>query len=261
MAGEVHLLLQARGGYKTAANLPESWQFGIRLAVDVAGIDDVGNLPTGWTSVGVERDRAESTFDVTGNYRLTKVGQDFDPVDFLAEQAHTAIRSIIVAPNCISSEVELRQLTLYPIGDNGRALTNNYGASVATLTYKAGSRPAGAMSGGMLPTEVAVAVSWNTPVRGKKGRGRIYLPPCGVSAVAPTGLLQSTNQTAIKATVAEALRTLTVTGPVSVDTTPIVTGVPWNKYGVIDQVRVGNVFDVQRRRRRQLEESYATELV
>jgi hypothetical protein len=36
---------------------------------------------------------------------------------------------------------------------------------------------------------------------------------------------------------------------------PIVTGAPWETYAVIQSLSVGNVFDAQRRRRRQLTET------
>jgi hypothetical protein len=32
---------------------------------------------------------------------------------------------------------------------------------------------------------------------------------------------------------------------------PIVTGSPWTQYGIVQSINIGNVFDTQRRRRRQ----------
>jgi hypothetical protein len=49
-----------------------------------------------------------------------------------------------------------------------------------------------------------------------------------------------------------------VTGP---NVQPIVTGGAFTNYAVISQVRVGNIFDTQNRRKRQLPETYVSDTV
>lgn len=53
----------------------------------------------------------------------------------------------------------------------------------------------------------------------------------------------------------------TGSGGSTVHVRPIVTGGNWTKYGLINQVRVGNVPDTQRRRRRSLVETITSEAV
>jgi hypothetical protein len=47
-------------------------------------------------------------------------------------------------------------------------------------------------------------------------------------------------------------------GPGGAHVRPIVTGKPWDKYGVVTTVRVGSIVDTQRRRRNRLTEVYTS---
>jgi hypothetical protein len=47
-------------------------------------------------------------------------------------------------------------------------------------------------------------------------------------------------------------------GGLSAHVRPVVTGVPYEQYGVVKAVRVGNIVDTQRRRRNRLSEVYVS---
>jgi hypothetical protein len=83
----------------------------------------------------------------------------------------------------------------------------------------------------------------------------MFMPPITIVNVDADGFLSSTDQTAARdaaVTFLEAIGVDVGTGGTQ-KLRPIVTGSPWNRYGVVTQVRVDNVIDTQRRRRRQLE--------
>ena len=108
---------------------------------------------------------------------------------------------------------------------------------------------AGTSSDASLPPHVAVAVSLRTLSPTKKGRGRFYLPPLVVTTVS-AGLLASTPQTHCKNGALAALNHM------ASSSFPVVvfhrnTG---GSFDLVTSVDVGNVFDVQSRRRNQIAE-------
>ena len=84
----------------------------------------------------------------------------------------------------------------------------------------------------------------------------MYMPPAGTGEISSQGFVSSGHTSALAAAGVTFLEALAVE---SIDSSathvrPIVTGDPWTQYGVIQSVNVGNVWDAQRRRRRQLTE-------
>lgn len=85
----------------------------------------------------------------------------------------------------------------------------------------------------------------------------MYLPPAGVGEVSAQGFVSGGHVTAVVAAGVTFMEALSVEGILPGDThvRPIVTGAPWNAYGVVLSVNCGTVWDAQRRRRRQLVEA------
>jgi hypothetical protein len=246
-----HGLLLFSGGYTDEAL--EHWQFGIRLLIvnSVTTPDDEGDLPTNDVN-HVSAVRHEADWDIE-NLWTTNVGIDaFAPDDYLNDQAAPAIITAITALQ-LSNHVRLDALKLSPITTLGHVAD----LRTCRLTWT-GSNPTGANSGNALPIQDAVAVSWQTPVLGRKGRGRIFLPQGTSSNLDSGGGLDGGRADGIAAAAATMLEDISLTPGLGGGwhVRPIVTAARGTHYGVVTQVRVGNVIDTQRRRRRSLKETY-----
>ena len=271
MAGELHFYLVASGGYApTAANLaPEIWQFGIRLLVAPGGQPDmIGSLTDNFDIVPDSIDRDETDWTITGNWRAEGGVIDFSGDDFLNDQAGPALRDFINnSAVAFSNQVQLRELRLYPIaGPDGHVVPAPPYAqgTPIILTYK--SPPAGT-NGGMMPLQTSLVASLRTQQIGRRGRGRIYLPPLASSVMASTGAdagtVAAATRVAIGAEVGDMLEALQLdgTGPDSLWGACIVTGAPYTAYSIINQVRIGNTIDTQKRRRASITEVYSSTAV
>jgi hypothetical protein len=134
----------------------------------------------------------------------------------------------------------------------------SYGAPAAV--YQFTSAIVGGGSSNNAP-EVALALTLRAPIIGRRGRGRMYLPALSTSSsvVGGDGTVASTVTTAILAAAATLIASLE-DAPGVEQFGPIVTVMSaGNASGVRpSQIRVGNHFDVQRRRQRQIAETYTT---
>jgi hypothetical protein len=159
-----------------------------------------------------------------------------------------------------SSKTRLDSLKLSPIGTNGKLIpAPPYSTGSPTLLTWTSSNPVGINGGEILPLQVSCVASHRTPQLGRHGRGRMFLPPFTGSATDGHGHLSSGTTASIAAAQAALLTSLTYSSSSSggPHLAPIITGHPWTNYARINQVRVGNVLDTQRRRRRSLPETYS----
>jgi hypothetical protein len=160
-----------------------------------------------------------------------------------------------VESDAFSSQVTLEFLKASPIKENGRVDGLRTATAVTTDDHH------GTSGGGILPLQVSSCASWQTQRLGRRGRGRIYLPALAKDSYGDHGRLTSTAIGDIKDGAVALLGGLAYTGTgggFSVHVRPIVTGDPYTEYGIITEVKVGDVPDTQRRRRRNLEETYST---
>lgn len=256
MANEHHLYLTADGDYSSgAASLAnETWQTGVRLLLDFDNTpDDVGTFPTDWGPVADTISRTEANWTITGNWTAQGgIGSNFDPGDFLNDQAGPAFKTWIKTADCFSNGVRLRTLRLYPIGPDGRSVPAPPYAkgSPCTLTYT-GTLPTGAVSTTLLPAQLSVAASLRTLQVGPRGRGRMFGPALGAGQVS-AAVLSNTSQTALLAAYKLLLEDLfvAVNVPTAMSVAPCITGAPWTNYAIVKSVRIDNIIDTQRRRRR-----------
>lgn len=258
MANEKHLLLTFGGSYTDASVDAESWQVGIRLALVMGSVDAVGTLPSNWDPVAHDINRTESLWTITGNWRIASLTPPatFNPDDYLNDQAAPAWTTFLASTIC-SDKLKTEYAKLYPIGaPSGRAIpaVPYTSGTPCTLAWTS-AYPKGGSGSNLLPLQNSFAVSWRTGQIGRRGRGRMFMPPTTVAAPDAHGFLSSTFQTNVKNAAVAFLEDLAVTpvGPTAPHVRPIVTGSPFTQYGVINQVRVDNVIDTQRRRRRSLE--------
>lgn len=256
MADEKHLRLVVRGGYSTGVWTPEEWQFGLRLALVFGDVSPAGDLPNNWAPVSTDQEVNETTYTVSSNWKVDgPLVQEWIPGDYLSDVVAPVLSYFINQPGITSTSVVVKGASLYPIGPDGRVLTTELGTCVAHLDYKA-PLPHGVASSSLLPPQNSVCVSLQTPVRGRHGRGRIYLPVPPSGSLDGVGEVSTVARGQIVAATAAMLEDLSVTSPLpeNPNVEVIVTGAPWTKYGRVDEISVGNIVDTQRRRRNQLPE-------
>lgn len=102
----------------------------------------------------------------------------------------------------------------------------------------------------MLPPQCSAGVTWLTASDTKSGRGRNYLPPMDAATLA-AGRISGAAVTILSAAVTGMMHSLTFA-----DSTPIVFSTKSHTVTPITGIRVGDVFDTQRRRRDKLVPAY-----
>lgn len=115
-------------------------------------------------------------------------------------------------------------------------------------TGEASSTNAGASSTDSLPQEVAVVCTLRTALASRSGHGRFYLIPPHASGLTADGLLDATYQGDWANTIRDAFGLFTaVSGAI-----PVVYSRRLRAFNACNEIQIGNVFDVQRRRRNRL---------
>jgi len=151
------------------------------------------------------------------------------------------------------SDVQIDEALLYPIrSPDGHVepAPPYLQGSPARLTFT-GTKPSGGGSQG-LPPQCSVVASLRTLQTGRRGRGRMYLPPAPTSYLSNM-VLSAASTLAIgnsMVTFLEAIRLPYGTG--GIWCAPIVTGAPYTNYAAVKNVIVDNVVDTQNRRRRNI---------
>jgi len=251
MTDATHFLVTASGGYTDHPE--ESWQVGIRYSFDTGAGPVADNGPL--TSFGVTPDATVTSHAdwITTNQFLAVNGLfTVHPDDWLNDQLAPAWTTFMTDAH-INHFCRLDTLKVSPITATGHVAD----LRTSRLDWTA-SNPLGGSSGNLVPPEVSIACSWSTPVIGKKGRGRIFLPPTIVGSIDTDGMILDSVCQAVRDAAVAMLEASVITSGILASTwvLPIVTGSPWTNYGRITGVRVGHVFDSQRRRRRSLVEAY-----
>jgi len=193
---------------------------------------------------------------------VNEADQTFEPDDYLNDAAAPAFDAWLGDSGvATSTKCRIRQLKLFPIGTNGRAVpAPPYSSGTpCELTYT-GAYPTGATGSTLLPLQNAIAMSHRSNQIGRRGRGRVFRPGITTPALNSHAQLDSGVVTALVAAHVSLLEALSLdpVGPTAAHVRPVVTGSPFVQYGTINQVRVGNIPDTQRRRRRSLPETYVS---
>lgn len=268
MANETHILLALQGGYTISGLTEETWQIGLRWRLSATTADAVGTLPQGLDVVANTQHVDKTDYTVDSNWDIDSAGFfSWSPVTWLDSVLSTTVPPLF-AHGFFAAGVQLQRVKVYPIGPDGKARPAVPYAvgSPAVLTYKATKEPTGTGTGGNVPLQIATVGSLRTAQTGPRGRGRVYLPASPKSQLDSSGRWSSSLQTNLSTKLATFLEDSSEAdaGPPSRYLQPIVTGGnmqasparPWTDYAKVTAVRVGNVPDTQRRRRRSLVETY-----
>lgn len=254
-----HLYLVAKGGYEDSDLTEESWQCGIRLMPFLSDTGDIGAPPMAFDCVSDTLSGSATNWTSTANFLCEGGVNDIDPADYVAT-AGKAWQDFFEDTNAyISDAVLVKSVTLYAMGSDGKVINTDVGPAKAVAVPTAAVD--GANAGGLLPIQNTVVLSLRTPNTTRRGRGRIYLPGATTAIVGTTdGLI---NNTLIRGNIATAGKDLLndlKSGTFGVDAVlrPVVIGSPYTTYFRVTQVKVGNVVDSQRRRRRNITEAYST---
>jgi hypothetical protein len=149
-----------------------------------------------------------------------------------------------------STHVWLDGLKFYSIGPDGKI---DQDPVIANGTPAMGQTPTG-----LHPWQVSVVVSLQAGARGKGRLGRIYLPPQGFS-ITQDGQIDPTQHSSMFASVQNLMSTLSNKPGVDVGFGIAIAGKTGSgTLRPVETLKMGRVADTQRRRRRSLEESYAT---
>lgn len=263
----MHLYVTVTGGWKSATGplAQETWQFGIRYVPTITAPDPIGALPSDNDvyPVAATINRNETNWTITGNWYLEMGVSDLDPADWLHDQIMPAVIALIGGTGFFSSDMYVTGVRVYPIGADGRVAP---AAPFATgtpclLVPKTDTVADGQVAGQMLPPQVAVVASLRTPQIGPGGRGRIFLPALAVSASSTGGSVNATVRANLAAAVANFLEDSSLDGAPAPLTRPCIVPAAQSApsvYAIVSQVRVGSVFDTQRRRRRSVPETFST---
>lgn len=265
MAGEKHLYVVAQGDYTDSSLASEVWQVGLRFFASATGTpDEVGTFVSSWDVVPMTHARTETDWRIDGNWSVEGGINDLDPADWLNDQLAPAFDTWMGQAS-ISSVCRLRALKVYPIGaPTGLVIpAPPYATGTpVTLTWT-GNYPVGGGSATTMPLQASVVCSHRTGQIGRRGRGRMFLPPPPVGAMSTAGSSASqlaagyiSGALAAQVALLEACQ-IDVAGA-GFNCFPAVTGSPWEQYALISSVQVGNYVDTQRRRRNALTETYST---
>nr|CRY96598.1 hypothetical protein [uncultured prokaryote] len=265
MAGEKHLYVVAQGTYTDSSLVTEQWQVGLRFYAAPGGAPDpVGTLSSAWDVVADSVSRTESLWRIDGNWRVEGGINDLNVDDWLNDQLAPAFTTWM-AQAAISNVCRLDTLKVYPVGaPTGVVIPAPPYASGSpmTLTWTSSS-PVGGGGATLMPLQVSIVQSHRTAQIGRRGRGRMYLPPSPIGAMSTAGSAASqvassyiSGSKAAQVALLEACQISTASE--GFGCYPAIIGSPWSAYGLISQVQVGNYADSQRRRRGNLTETYSS---
>lgn len=195
----------------------------------------------------------DTTYEVVDDSQFSGI-QGFDAEAEYWDQndqldvASAAVDWINAIKGLQSSKFAWTAIKLSPIGQDG-----NLAASSTLLTLK--TPILGSNNSTMAPPQLSVATSFRTGVPGRRGRGRMYLPALHNGLTTADGTVGSSTRTTL-ANAGRALLNAVQSIALGVEYRIVVTSAKNPRYVLPQQVRVGDQFDVQRRRRNAVRETY-----
>lgn len=252
-----HLYVTFVGGYRTAELAEESWQFGIRFMPTLEA-GDVGlvGAPLGhFSTADVDQSDQSTEYDFTTNYILEGGVTDLDPQSLLKDQIGPAAKTFLEhASMFFSDEVILKEITVYPYGNDGKVIKSALEPYKAVATTRVEIN--GGNTGSMVPPQCALVTTLQTESTGRRGHGRIYLPIMTTGVIGANSVSLGTGvRTTMQGIVNDFIEACCPAEDPTIR--PIVIGPPWTQYFTVTKTRMGRAFDTQKRRRKSLAEDYA----
>jgi len=259
MADLHHIYVTAHGEWTTTAWVGEKAQFGLRLPMAARASDP--EKGTVWTPIANGEVVVDSGTQAGTNGTLTRFWEArIGPVGSV-DNADAAMQADLgddiwtflnATKSLVYSGFRWTHVKIAPVAAGGA-----YAAPSAIYTFT--TPLVGTSVTGAQPPEVALAVSLRAPVIGRRGRGRIYLPALGLTGLGTDGTVNSTASSTAGAAMATLIANLD-NPPGTEDYGPRTSVMSANSTTAVrpSQVRVGNHYDVQRRRQHQVVETYTT---
>jgi len=260
MANMSHIYLTAHGDYAPGGTWAgEKAQIGIRIFSELtASAPSKGAVfsPSVGGAVDTVTDTVAGTNGTLAQNWQAMGGNPATGIDWTKERQADLADDFWVFLNAIkaytTSSFRWTHCKIAPILTDGK-----YGAPSSVYTFTTALAGTASPSTA-LPPEVSLAVSFRAPILGRRGRGRFYLPALGTGMLATDGVVSSTPS----GTIRTAAKTL-------VDNLQSLTGGPYTYLPIVGvtsagattavrpfDVRIGNHFDMQKRRQDQVSESY-----
>lgn len=254
-----HVYVTAHGEWTNSAWVGEYAQIGIRLGVENEGSSPAkGSVFTPYSghgdvvSASGTTTGAHGTLSNTWTARLGASGSEENADGAwqtdLAEDVWAFLNS---AKFYQSDGFRWTHVRIAPILADGK-----YGMPASVYTFSAAL--VGGRSGSFLPPEVALACSFRAAVIGRKGRGRFYFPAISTQYVDTSGMADSTMRTALLGFITTLVTNLeNAPGTEVFSPLLMVTSAGASTAVRPAEARIGNHYDVQRRRQAQIAETYA----
>lgn len=247
-----HLLTVFQGDYSDTEDVPEIWQIGVRSSLVFGSTDAVGTFPDFGGITEEHVSETSGSWDIVSTLGDIASGiQVFTVRDWMKDYALPAAETFFATGTFAT---QLRLLTVKTSAIEGTT-GHVYGGYTCLATS---TSPVSGSTTGLLPLQCATVASFRTGRIGPKGRGRVYLPAQSPAAMDTHGRLTSSYVGDVANNVKTFLQDLSFHGAGlgTAEVRPCVTGKPYTNYATVTEVRVGDVVDTQRRRRRQLVEAY-----
>ena len=249
----------------------ETAQVGIRLGIQQS--TDLPDLNAGQVNLGNATVKDASVTRAHGSWNVQQgfvggggPGTLTDTMQDKVADAFGKWRTALATH--FTNKYNLKSVALYPFAATSRTGYTSAFMRAAPSVYTPKTTTAMGSVSSMQAPESAAVVSFSTATRGRLGRGRIY-----VGALAPAtdgnGLVADVLVQALGSATVTLLHDLRFSNQIGgVDAVPCLFPVVYNRPGgktqqtgdkgsPINLVRVGNHWDVQRRRQRQVPETYA----
>lgn len=258
MAGWGHLYVTAHGDWASGPFAGETAQMGLRWAAwgpssqsgATVTLRDHGAV----SQVAENRDTAQ--YDIAKTFEANVLNAAGVPVplsDDILDDIISDFASFMTSLNAYqASPFRWTHFKVAPI-EKG---TGKYLAPSTVYTRKSPQTPSNTSA---LPPDVAIAVSFRAPIVGKRGRGRMYVPALNVTALGSTGVVAANLLSSWPAAAQSLVNDLADLPGVDFTSCGLLIGSAASQTMIKpSEVRVGNIFDTQRRRDQQIKETYAS---
>lgn len=251
MAGVGHLYITMHGSF-TGTWTGETAQCGLRLLVRPAGLNDGPVVPVhdNGSVQQIYNDYSLTQWDVTQTFDMQWGGVPASTSEMCDDIAADVRAFWIAVQGQYSNNFRWTHLKIAPI-ERG---TGKYLAPSSTYTAKTPLVGSGTPP---MPPEVSTALSMRAGIVGKRGRGRIYWPAPSTGMLDGSGKVAAASRTTLANSFVTLIENLNNVPGVEPFRTQVAVMSAANVTAVLPaEVRVGDHFDVQRRRQHQVDETY-----